>query len=89
MCITAKRRENAASVKESTSSSVEIDETCVSKNLDETARLLYKKDNSGYKRQEERDYKGLQRARVALLVWLVHQPHCFPGETIVQESIVA
>ena len=40
-------------------------------------------------RKEERDYKGLQRARVALPVWPAHQPHRFPGETSVPGPIVA
>ena len=43
----------------------------MSKNLDE-------KDKSEYERWEERDYKALQRARVALPVWPAHQPRCFP-----------
>ena len=32
-----------------------------------------RKDESEYERSEERDYRGLQKAKVALPVWLAHQ----------------
>ena len=48
-----------------------------------------RKEKSGYERQEERGYKGLWRAQVALPVWPAHQPRCSPGETSVQGPIVA
>ena len=47
-----------------------------------------RKEKSGNERSEERDYKGLQRAQVALPVWLDHQPRLFPGETSVRGPIV-
>ena len=58
----------------------------MSKNFDETVRLHSEK--RGYERSEERDYKELQRARVALLVWPAYQPRRFPGETSVRGSTV-
>ena len=39
-------------------------------------------------RSEERDYKGLQKARVALPVWPAHQPRRSSGETSVRGPIV-
>ena len=48
-----------------------------------------KKENSGYERLEERDYKGLQRARAVLSVWPAYQPRRSLGETRVQGLIVA
>ena len=39
-------------------------------------------------RDEERDYKGLRRAQVALSVWLARQPRRCPGETNVRGLIV-
>ena len=48
-----------------------------------------RKNKIGYERQEERDYKGLQRAKVALPVWPAHQPRRSPGETSVRGPIVA
>ena len=59
----------------------------MSKNFDETVRL--QSDKSGYEREEERGYKELQRARVALSVWPAHQPRRSTGETSVREPIVA
>ena len=47
-----------------------------------------RKENCGYKRQEERDYKGLQRTRAALPVWSAHQLHRFPGKTSVRGPTV-
>ena len=47
-----------------------------------------RKDKSGYERYKERDYKELQRAQVALHVWLAHQPSRSPGETSVRGPIV-
>ena len=70
---------------------VEIKETCLSKNLDETVCLKsqnVRKEKSQYERYE-RDYKGLQRKQVTLLVWPAHQPCCSPGETSVRGPIVA
>ena len=55
----------------------------MSRNFDETVRL------QSEKRQEERDYKGLQRARVAFPVWPAHQPRRSPVETSVRGPIVA
>ena len=40
-----------------------------------------RKNKSGYETSEERGYKGLQRARVALPVWPAHQPRRSQGET--------
>ena len=48
-----------------------------------------RKEKSGYERQEERDYKGLQRAQAALPVWPAHQSRRFPGETSVGGPIAA
>ena len=48
-----------------------------------------RKERSGYERQEERDYKGLQRAQVAFHVWPAHQSRRSPGETSVRGPIVA
>ena len=59
------------------------------KNLDEIVRLQSEKDESGYERQKERDYKGLQRAQVALPVWPVHQLRRAPGGMSVRGPIVA
>ena len=44
---------------------------------------------SVFEREEERDYKGLQRARVALPVWPAHQLRRSPVETSVRGPIVA
>ena len=49
----------------------------MSRNLEETVRL---QSESEYER-EERDYKGLQRAQVALPIWPAHQPRRSTGET--------
>ena len=49
-------------------------------NLDETARLQSEK---------REDYKGLQRAGVALTVWPAHQPRRSPGKMNVRGPIVA
>ena len=48
-----------------------------------------RKDESGYERKEERDYKGLRRAQVALPVWQARQPCRSPVETSVRGPIVA
>ena len=40
-----------------------------------------RKEKSEHERSEKRDYKGLQRAQVALQVWPAHQPGCSPEET--------
>ena len=58
---------------------MEIEETCVSKNLDE------KREEWIREIRGERDYKGLQRARVALPVWSAHQPR-HPREKRVSED---
>ena len=47
-----------------------------------------RKDKSGYKRSEERDYKRWQRAQVVLPVWPAHQLRRSPGETSVRGPIV-
>ena len=39
-------------------------------------------------RDEERDYKGLQRAQVALPVWPAQQPRRYPGVSSVRGPIV-
>ena len=57
---------------------MEVEQTWVSKKLDETVRL-----------SEERDYKGLRRAQVALPVWPAHQPRRSPAETSALGPIVA
>ena len=49
-------------------------ETCVSKNLDNNVCLQSEKS------EKEKDYKVLQRARVALSVWPAHQPRRSPKE---------
>ena len=46
-----------------------------------------RKDKSGYKRSEERDYKELHRAQVTLPVWPAHQPRHSSGETSVRGPI--
>ena len=62
----------------------------MSKNLDETVHLQSeKKEESIREIRGERDYKGLQRAQVALPVWPAHWPRRSPGETSVQGPIVA
>ena len=62
----------------------------MSKKLDETVRLQSGKREKWIPEiKGERDYKGLQRARVALPVRPAHQPRCSPAETSVQGSIVA
>ena len=48
-----------------------------------------RKDKSGYERSEEKNYKGLQRAQVALPVWPAHQSRRSPRETSVRGPIVA
>ena len=48
-----------------------------------------RKDKSKYEKEEETDYKGLQRAQVALPVLPAHQQSCSPGETSVGGPIVA
>ena len=48
-----------------------------------------RKEKSGYEGQEERDYKGSQRVRVALPVWPAHQPRRSTKETSVREPTVA
>ena len=48
-----------------------------------------RKDESGYKRYKERDYKGLRRVQVALPVWQAHQLCRSLGETSVWGPIVA
>ena len=48
-----------------------------------------RKDKSGYERLEEKEYKGLKRAKVALPVWPTHQPRHSLGETSVRGSIIA
>ena len=48
-----------------------------------------RKENSGCERLEERDYKELQRAQVALPVWPAYQPRRSLGATSVLGSIVA
>ena len=53
----------------------------MTKNLDETVREKTRVD--------KRDFRGLQRAQVALPVWLGHQPRRSPGETSVRGPIVA
>ena len=57
----------------------------MSKNFDETVCLQSEK--SGYERLEERDYKELQRTRVALPVWPDHWPRRSPGEASVRGPI--
>ena len=48
-----------------------------------------RKVKSGYKREEKRDYKGLQRVQVALPVWSANQLPRFLEETRAREPIVA
>ena len=48
-----------------------------------------RKEKSGYERLDERNYKGLQRACVALPVWPAHQPRGSAIETSVRGPIVA
>ena len=60
----------------------------MSKNLDETIRLQFKK-RVDTRDKRERDYKGLQRAQVALPIWPAHQPRSAAGETCVWGPIVA
>ena len=53
------------------------------KNIDETVGLLYEKRQEWIREiKEKRDYKGLQRARVVLSAWPIHQ-RSSPGETSV------
>ena len=59
----------------------------MSKNLDETVRLQSEKREQWIR--EEKDYKGLQRAQVALPFWPAHQPRRFPGGMNVRGPIVA
>ena len=54
MSFEAKTREDTASI----SSSVEIEETCVSKNLDETVRDKTRVDMRDKKRETTRDSRG-------------------------------
>ena len=72
----------------STSSSVKIEGTCVSKNLDETVRLQSEKREE-WIREIRGDYKGLLKVRVALPVWPAHQPRRSSGETSARRPIVA
>ena len=58
----------------------------MSKNLDETIRLQSEK--SGYERKEQRGYKGLQRAGLALPVWPAYQPRRSRGEMSVRDPVV-
>ena len=51
------------------------------KNLTRQYTSSPRKDKSGYGRSE-RDYKGLQRAQVALPVWPAHHPCHYPEETM-------
>ena len=60
----------------------------MSNKLDETVRYRPRKDESGYERDEERNYKELHKALVALLIWPAHQPRLSPGETSVRGPIV-
>ena len=48
-----------------------------------------KKEKNENERLKERDYRGLQKARVALPVWPAHQPHCSSGETSVRGPVAA
>ena len=48
-----------------------------------------RKEKIGFEKSEERDYKGLERAQVAIPVWPAHQPRRSPGETSVRGPIVA
>ena len=68
---------------------MEIEETCVSKYLEETVRLQSEIRREWIREEKERDYKGLRRAQAALPVWLADQPRRFTGETSVRGPIVA
>ena len=61
----------------------------MSKNFDETVRLQSEKNDGWIQEVRGKDYKELQRTRVALPVLPAHQLHRFPEETSVQGPIVA
>ena len=58
----------------------------MSKTFDETVLLQSEKRQQWIREREE--YEGLQRARVALLIWPAYQPLHSPGETSVRGPIV-
>ena len=68
---------------------MEIEGTCVSKNLDETVRLQSEKREEWIREIRGERLQGMQRAQVALPVWPAHQPRRSPGETSVRGPIVA
>ena len=74
-------RKNRASI----SSSVEIEGTYVSKNLDEAVRL------QSEKRQEwiRETLQGIEEDASSAPAWPAHQPRRSPGETGVRRPIVA
>ena len=51
----------------------------MSKNLDETVRLQSEKRQEWIREIRGERLQELQRAQVALPVWLAHQPCCSPG----------
>ena len=67
---------------------MESEGTCVEE-LDETVGFQSEKREKWIREIiGERDYKGLQGARVALSVWPAHRPRRSPGETSARVPIV-
>ena len=56
----------------------------MSKNFDETTPPVRERRRVDTRDKEERDYKGSQRAQVALTVWPASQSGRSPGETSVR-----
>ena len=73
-----RRRERTQQAWRSTTSSVDTERICVSKNCDETVWLLFEK--SEYERLEERDYIGQWMIGAVHSAWPTHQPCHFSEE---------
>ena len=67
---------------------MEIEGTCVSKNLDETVRLQLEKRQEWIRKIRGERLRGIARTQVVLPIWPSHQSRRFPGETSVRVPIV-
>ena len=78
----------AAKARGSTSSSGEIEGTCMSKNLEETVPVRLQSEIRREWIREER-LQGIAEGASSAPVWPAHQPRRSPGKTSVWEPIVA
>ena len=90
LCPLQRRRERTQpACRGSTTSSVKIDGTCVSKNLDETVCLQSEKRQEWMREMRGERLQEIAEDASSAPVWPAHQPRRSTGETSVRGPIVA